>query len=506
MRSMSSLPGVVFLALLTGATGDRPVSAHALGAECKLHGERVELEAYYDDDTPARDACIQVFDTDKRLRAEGRTDAQGRWSFSAPQPGRYQVLIDAGAGHITQLNLSIPTRTMPSEAAAEMPLGDGPSRQDFTRFPWLKVGLGLAIIGAAVVMTQGVRFGLRKLARRPKEELMTRHRSAFTLIELLVVIAIIAILIGLLLPAVQKAREAASRASCTNNLKQLGLAAHQYHDVNLAFPSGYLNQILPAYPTVPAAHDRWSVLAWLTPYLEQTNVYNLLDLNMPLYGPSGNNFGTTDVFPQNQAGVAAIVKIFLCPSDFQNVVVSGFGPSNYMACSGSGANGGDATTGDGVFYQNSHIRLTDITDGASNTALMSEGILGKGGPSVTDPKQVDPRTMYAGLGTVSSPGPPLTATNCLNPGTWWTDQNAKWADGCPPNMLYNHWYTPNFTQPDCVWLLHHNPAWKAARSRHVNGVNLLRSDGSVCFVADGIQPQTWRDLATRAGGEVIGDY
>src|SRR3974377_2080923 len=106
----------------------------------------------------------------------------------------------------------------------------------------------------------------------------TPRRFAFTLIELLVVIAIIAILIGLLVPAVQKVREAAARIQCTNNLKQLGLALHNYHDARKSFPAAMTPHTDPNYPGVPAYFFGWSVLAQLTPYLEQTNVYNTMDL------------------------------------------------------------------------------------------------------------------------------------------------------------------------------------------------------------------------------------
>ncbi len=161
---MRSLMRVVFLALLASAAANHPALAHALGAECKLHGERVELEAYYDDDTPARDAKVRLLDADKKLLAEGRTDAQGRCALPAPQPGRYQVVVDAGAGHVTQLSITVPARdAMPAVAVS---LGDGPKRRDFTRFPWIKVCLGLGIIGAAALTIWAVRLGLRALSRR----------------------------------------------------------------------------------------------------------------------------------------------------------------------------------------------------------------------------------------------------------------------------------------------------------------------------------------------------
>jgi prepilin-type N-terminal cleavage/methylation domain-containing protein/prepilin-type processing-associated H-X9-DG protein len=327
-----------------------------------------------------------------------------------------------------------------------------------------------------------------------------KRRFAFTLIELLVVIAIIATLIGLLLPAVQKVRETASRMSCENNLKQFGLAAIHCHDTTGSFPSGYWRKAWPPDPTVPTGHFRWSCLALLTPYLEQTNVYNALDLTTPLYNASGI------VYPQNVVPVGYNVKAFLCPSDQFRVVLPGFGPGNYVPCAGSGVNLGDVTAGDGVFYQNSTTRILDITDGTSSTVLMSESLLGSGADPITDPTQFDVQTMYAGIGTQSIAGPPFNAANCQNPGMWFNDQDGAWADGAFPNMLYNNWYTPNSTQPDCVALLHHTQGWKTARSRHPTGVNVLFGDGGVRFISDSISLTTWQALSTRAGGEAVGTY
>src|SRR4051794_29764845 len=147
---------------------------------------------------------------------------------------------------------------------------------------------------------------------------MRHHDSrGFTLIELLVVIAIIAVLIALLLPAVQAARESARRIQCTNNLKQLGLALHNYHSSLNCFPVGFLYPTSTTGLLAPALHYRWSVLAQMSPYLEQTNIYNALNMNWPIAAGPGGAFGTPawTPFPANTTVMAAKVNVFLCPSD-----------------------------------------------------------------------------------------------------------------------------------------------------------------------------------------------
>ena len=124
--------------------------AHALGADCKVNGDRVELEAYYDDDTPARDANVRVQDARQHLVAEGRTDAEGRWSFARPGAGTYRVIVDAGAGHRKELTITLtanagsPTAT--GTGSSEV-VNEGPGRTAFTAFPWLQLGIGVAILG-----------------------------------------------------------------------------------------------------------------------------------------------------------------------------------------------------------------------------------------------------------------------------------------------------------------------------------------------------------------------
>jgi prepilin-type N-terminal cleavage/methylation domain-containing protein/prepilin-type processing-associated H-X9-DG protein len=322
-----------------------------------------------------------------------------------------------------------------------------------------------------------------------------KTRTAFTLIELLVVIAIIAILIALLVPAVQKVRESAARTQCINNLKQIGVALHNYAGVNKRFPSSHWRKIWDLDPTNPQGHFRWSCLAQITPYLEQDNVYRSLDMTVPLYG-GGTLQPAAVPFPQNVAGLSVIIPIFLCPSDEFRLVIPGRAPSNYAACVGSNPDG-DAAVGTGMFFQNSKVRFTDVTDGTSNTVAFSEGILGPGGPNQTGTSG-DVRTLYKNVTTS------VSQANCDASTTLVTDRGSLWADGSYNCGLYNNVLPPNSSTMDCV--KHSNPAWRAARSRHVGGVNALLGDGSVRFVSEGINLTTWQALGTRAGGDIVGDF
>jgi prepilin-type N-terminal cleavage/methylation domain-containing protein/prepilin-type processing-associated H-X9-DG protein len=317
-----------------------------------------------------------------------------------------------------------------------------------------------------------------------------RPRCGFTLVELLVVIAIIAVMIGLLVPAVQKVRASAARTQCTNNLKQLSLAQHNYHGAFHCFPWGYLNKVSPAFPTLPASRFRWSTMAMLTPFLEQTNVYNTLDLSIPLYMDAAG-----DVFPVNQFGASQVVKVFLCPADSLTVVNSSFGPTNYVHCLGSGINGGHRDPADGIFYNNSATRMSDVSDGLSSTALISESILGRGGPNLTAPP-VDVRFYYGSIAAKA----PVSDAACAAISTWKTDRGARWADGEVQYGLYDHHYPPNTALWDCIALEY---SWKAARSFHGGGVNLAMADGSVHFIANEINLATWQALGSRAGEEVV---
>jgi prepilin-type N-terminal cleavage/methylation domain-containing protein/prepilin-type processing-associated H-X9-DG protein len=326
-------------------------------------------------------------------------------------------------------------------------------------------------------------------------------RTAFTLIELLVVIAIIAILIGLLVPAVQQVREAANRATCQNNLKQFGLALHAYHDAN---------RVLPGIGTTTATN--YSIHYQVLPYLEQENLRNLFVPGQPLFFFSG----TSTLNPVQQPAAQTIVSLFLCPSDAQpptytNYNQGVFAGNSYMANTGSG----DGILydarfpTDGVFWAGSRVQLLHVKDGTSNTLLLAEALLGFGSDT-TDSQAADPRRHAASLTGVANtisgqPGhnPPLTEALCATAAKWIGDRGIAWIWGQGPKSTFTARLTPNSPLPSCA---SNGIGIFKASSEHPGGVNVALCDGSVRFVRDSIRPETWRALATRAGGEVVGDY
>jgi prepilin-type N-terminal cleavage/methylation domain-containing protein len=318
---------------------------------------------------------------------------------------------------------------------------------------------------------------------------MHNPRRAFTLIELLVVIAIIGVLIALLLPAVQAAREAARRAQCTNNLKQIGLALHHYESTHGRLPSARTG-----------SPHLWSALAQILPSLEGNTVYNTINFDLGSLPTAARpwDYG-------NATALRTIISTYLCPSDpNQHRLSPDFGPNNYVANSGTGIpNGGSfrpedgPQAVDGVFFDRSAVRYAEITDGLSNTAAFSETTRGNGVDS-TGIAPIDRNRQYGQGVSLTS----ITDDFCINAITLWVGQRGReWARG---SMLYatiNHYYTPNHALMDCM---SGNVIGRtAARSAHAAGVNLLCIDGSVRFVKNSVSLNTWRALSTRNGGDFL---
>ncbi len=313
-------------------------------------------------------------------------------------------------------------------------------------------------------------------------------RPAFTLVELLVVIALFSLLMMMLLPAIQSARESARRGQCASNLKQIGLALHGFHAACRAFPPGRGGPP----PKV------FSALAYLLPYLEEGALGLQIDYSqspMPLVIAGVAYSGAA-----NADAATRTISVLQCPSDVASGRVPGmpYGGTNYAANVGSGTpDAGSLVNADGVFFLTSSVAFRNLSDGSSHTAAFGERMLGNNESFLTITSE------QAQLAVLQiDNGVDVTPATCASPssGAWYSQRGAKWILGNYGNTLYNHYYLPNDPQWDCM----NQPQQKgltAARSNHPGGVQVLFCDGSLRFVADAVDPVVWRAAATRCGNE-----
>jgi prepilin-type N-terminal cleavage/methylation domain-containing protein len=349
-------------------------------------------------------------------------------------------------------------------------------------------------------------------------------RSAFTLVELLVVIAIIGILVALLLPAVQAAREAGRRTQCINNMKQFGLALHNFESAFSAFPS-------------TDAPNGFSVQARLLPYMEQGNLQKLLDFKQPAFTGS---FSAQVPNPIFVSAFATPLPVMLCPSDPAPTVVKGsggfsYGGTNYMVSTGSGM----GTTydrrwpTDGIVYENSRVSFADIKDGTTNTIVMSESTRSIGADMTMAPGKAPPEPYQYSLNGSTGVDSALQAVPGHKPtgGPWSSYVNASgmianpdlnavwptmtgwrgatsgamrgrgtsWASTGTMCTLTNGYSPPNSKIPD---LAVHNNGYFAPRSFHSGGAVVVLGDASVRLLANDTDTLLHRNLHSCNGGEV----
>jgi len=319
------------------------------------------------------------------------------------------------------------------------------------------------------------------------------RRGGFSLVELLVVIAVIGVLVALLLPAVQGAREGARRASCANNLKQIGIALNNYLNSSKVFPTGFYS--MACAKACGGESDCQGEISYtqtaILPHLEQQAVFNSWNFDLPVAKP--NCFCAGDV---NSTSRNVVIAAYVCPSD----PLPG-GLLSYRSVSGSvpfdDPADNDGRLPDGVFFRGSNLPAAFVKDGLNHTAFFTERLMGAG-------------SGRAGRSAIPATGVPLMEQDCNDSTPPFAGQGLRWAVYIatavpfvrPPNSAavacVSDVYLPNRHWP-------YTQAYDGPSSAHPGGVNLLLGGGSVRFVSNSVEKRAWSALATRAGREVLSD-
>lgn len=338
-----------------------------------------------------------------------------------------------------------------------------------------------------------------------KTNVIRRRRTAFTLIELLVVIAIIAVLIALLLPAVQQAREAARRSQCKNNMKQMGLALHNYHDGFKVFPPGATSCIPCNGLYVGDGRTGHAMYADILPYLDQANIYNRLNWLLPGYA-----WYFSSVDPAHEAATMTILPVYICPSsttksfwEYRPDVAGDFfnqALTHYVGIAGSSrleAMPCGSTSQGGTFMKNLSKGVRDMLDGTSNCMMVGEysgrakGVAGGKQTAAAALNRVNPVPWYGFYECPPNPNPVSCPSN-------------------PPCATWHGYKTITFA-PNLYWwsdgsAISTNINQQSLKSEHSGGIHVLMGDGAVRFLSENINLNTYYNLADISDAQILGEF